>query len=593
MRYLVLTFFFLLAAPILFMPSAAFAAADNFVWPLGVWNTSVHHGDAIGSGYYHMGVDAGFDLEEGAPVYAVADGQVKEAQVRSRFGLVVLVEHTLPDGKKIVSLYGHLKPGDIPKPVGAYVEAGERIGSLGNESENGGWSVHIHFGIHKDHYTGEWVYYGHVTDPGTADEWYNPEEFIPDHMTADVWKPNVAFVTDSNGVVSDNLNIKAYVDDIGSGIDTVKVRMSDDGQETWTTIASEDSWHQYPYDIDTSLSAAGDGLVYVRVTARDQFGNEQKQTTQIVKKDKANTSPFLVTMPGKGWKSEVKAWAQTGRRVSQFNAYKAGWRGQDDIAVGDVTGNGKLNIVTVKGKGSKAAVRVYNQNGKLFSKFLAFPKWFKNGGRITTGDIDGDGTDEIIVGSGPGITTRVKVFDYEGNKLANMVVFKNPHKGGVDVAAGDLDGDGDEEILAGSRSRDKSKLAALERDGTRLYVIKPFGNTYQGGLNITTAQLNGNPQEEIVVATNGKRSGQTRVFKSDGTRIDRKYYPFGADFEGPVDVANYDWDLDGRDEIMMSQAGKGEAWVKVYRFEDTKDILMTQRMYPEGFEGGTRIDGWQ
>ena len=56
------------------------------------------------------------------------------------------------------SLYGHLDPTNLQVTPGKSVLAGDQIGVLGDSSNNGGWTTHLHFGIHKSAYTGDWVY---------------------------------------------------------------------------------------------------------------------------------------------------------------------------------------------------------------------------------------------------------------------------------------------------------------------------------------------------------------------------------------------------------------------------------------------------
>ena len=80
-------------------------ASSNYIYPLPDWQVSTTHGEDIGGGLYHMGVDAGFGLPAGVPVYAVADGIVREAQERSQFGLVVLIEHAADTDQAQVSVW--------------------------------------------------------------------------------------------------------------------------------------------------------------------------------------------------------------------------------------------------------------------------------------------------------------------------------------------------------------------------------------------------------------------------------------------------------------------------------------------------------
>jgi murein DD-endopeptidase MepM/ murein hydrolase activator NlpD len=63
------------------------------------------------------------------------------------WGNVIAIEHHLPDGIYVTSIYGHLGNGRRVS-VGDIVHAGEMIGAIGSIGvENGGFKPHLHFGI--------------------------------------------------------------------------------------------------------------------------------------------------------------------------------------------------------------------------------------------------------------------------------------------------------------------------------------------------------------------------------------------------------------------------------------------------------------
>lgn len=128
----------------------------------------------------HTGEDVALNV--GDPVYAVADGYVVLAKVAQSYGWVVVIEHTLPDGRLVNSIYGHLAPSKVvihnPKP-GAnlqFIARGELVGYIGNKNENGGFGPHLHMGLRivgmkRDYRPGVGGYwyrgYGQPKDIGT------------------------------------------------------------------------------------------------------------------------------------------------------------------------------------------------------------------------------------------------------------------------------------------------------------------------------------------------------------------------------------------------------------------------------------------
>ena len=99
-----------------------------------------------GSRTVHLGIDLG--APAGTPVMAFADGVIFAAGLNAAagdYGYVLVTEHVL-DGVPLWALYGHLDARSIAetRPDQA-IRAGEVLGWLGAEHENGGWPPHLHF----------------------------------------------------------------------------------------------------------------------------------------------------------------------------------------------------------------------------------------------------------------------------------------------------------------------------------------------------------------------------------------------------------------------------------------------------------------
>ncbi|MCZ6687993.1 MAG: S8 family serine peptidase [Planctomycetota bacterium] len=122
---------------------------------------------------------------------------------------------------------------------------------------------------------------------------------------------------------------------------------------------------------------------------------------------------------------------------------------------------------------------------------------------VAAGDTDGDGWDEIIVGAGRGSAPEVRVFSLEfasgppplpfGPGLTRVSRF-NAHDplrwSGVRVAAGDIDSDGVDEIIASSDRGSGVHVRAFEQNGdrltTRFTALQP---RYQGGVRIAVGNF--------------------------------------------------------------------------------------------------------
>ena len=150
----------------------------------------------------------------------------------------------------------------------------------------------------------------------------------------------------------------------------------------------------------------------------------------------------------------------------------ANFRGGARAAVGDVNGDGVPDLIVAAGFGGGPRVAVFGgttvlgQPSRLVADFFAFPgpdaQNLRNGAFVAAGDVTGDGFADLIFGGGPGGAPRVFILSGQvvasGNvpgaqdaPVSNFFVANNStDRGGVRVAAADLDGDQKADLVAGS-----------------------------------------------------------------------------------------------------------------------------------------------
>ncbi|GAB4147064.1 MAG: hypothetical protein Fur0021_05650 [Candidatus Promineifilaceae bacterium] len=110
----------------------------------------------------------------GTPVYSIGHGLVTYAQPLGwgRDQGVVIVQHTLADGRRLLSFYGHLDPDSVTLAPGSCVTRGQQVGNIGQPRS----SPHLHFELRTqapyETLTGYWP-----EDPTLAG-WLPPSQTI-------------------------------------------------------------------------------------------------------------------------------------------------------------------------------------------------------------------------------------------------------------------------------------------------------------------------------------------------------------------------------------------------------------------------------
>ncbi len=172
--------------------------------------------------------------------------------------------------------------------------------------------------------------------------------------------------------------------------------------------------------------------------------------------------PLVVTGPGPGPDNvtDVHTYspADTSAPVSVIDAYGVDRYGVN-VAAADVDGDGYDEILSGPGPGAVFGphVRAFEADASPLPglSFMAYGT-NKFGVLVAGGDLDGDGRDEIVTGAGPGAVfgPHVRGFSYDGSSVTpvpgvSYFAYGTP-KWGVNVCTGDLDGDGMDEIVTGA-----------------------------------------------------------------------------------------------------------------------------------------------
>ena len=138
--------------------------------------------------------------------------------------------------------------------------------------------------------------------------------------------------------------------------------------------------------------------------------------------------------------------------LQSFLAYSSAFTGGVFVAVGDVNNDGFADIITgaaqAVGRTSRCLAAPIIA---LLESFFAYSANFKGGVRVAAGDVNGDRFADIVTGAGTGGGPHVEVFSGENlSLLQSIIAFDPKFTGGVYVAAGDVDAEGHADVIVGA-----------------------------------------------------------------------------------------------------------------------------------------------
>lgn len=269
--------------------------------------------------------------------------------------------------------------------------------------------------------------------------------------------------------------------------------------------------------------------------------------TTVVRTDDAT----IVTGATAGKAPTVVVERADGTDVATFAAYAESFTGGVRVALGDVDGDGDADVVTGAGPGGGPHVRVFTETGALLGQFFPYDTATRGGSEVATGDIDGDGTDEIFTAVGAGVSRDVIVWSLQGEERLRIPVTAFDASVPLRIAAGDIDGDGKDEVIVTGGAGSAPKVALYDDNGAYLLEFAPYGANFTGGVFVATGDIDGNGTDEIITGTGDGGGPQVRIFTRIGAVVG-SFFAFDESTRHGVHVAAVDVEGDGSAEIVAS-----------------------------------------
>src|SRR4051795_427654 len=270
------------------------------------------------------------------------------------------------------------------------------------------------------------------------------------------------------------------------------------------------------------------------------------------------TTPAIVTGPSPATK--VKIFDPVGAPLGAQTPYTAGVVTGVRVAMGDVNADGADDFATAPRAGV-ARVKVYVGRTPVRALY-AYGAGYSGGVNIALGDVTGDGRADIVTGPRGALGPNVRVYDgATGALVRSFFAYDAGYQGGVTVAAGDVDGDGRADIITGTQSGAGHVKAFSGATNTVIRSFLAYDATFTGGVNVAAGDVDGDGRADIVTAPVSGAGPNVKAFNGATGALLRSFFADSPSYTDGLDVAAADLNADGRAEIVTGR-GPGLSAVK-------------------------------
>lgn len=245
----------------------------------------------------------------------------------------------------------------------------------------------------------------------------------------------------------------------------------------------------------------------------------------------------------------VRIFDKTGAtKRTGFFSYTTQASGSEQVVRYDTDHDGEREMIVA----GESRVDIYEADGSLQASFYPYTSTYQMGVNISVGDLESDGTTEIVTGTEDGGGPQIRIYNADGVLIhPGFFAYDTAFRGGVNVSIGDLNNDGWNEIIAGAGVGGGPHIRVFNKDGR---VINPgffaYDTAFRGGVNVATGDLDGDGDDEIITGAGEGGGPQIRVFSKEGLLLNPGFFAYDESGRNGVEVSAGDLDGDGRDEII-------------------------------------------
>lgn len=279
-------------------------------------------------------------------------------------------------------------------------------------------------------------------------------------------------------------------------------------------------------------------------------------------------NPRVIAATASGAPPAVNVYdATNGGLLSSFNPFDATFAGGVNVAQGDVNGDGVPDVIIGTGSGGSPLIKVYDgKSFELIRTFFAYSDQFRGGVNVAAGDVNGDGFADIIAGTGVGGSPHIRVFDgATGGSIASFFAYDQNFRGGVLAGSGDVNGDGFADVVAGSGVGGGPNARVY--DGRTFQLIRSFfayDSTFRNGVQVAVGDVDADGFADIITGSGPGGGPNVKVFSGLTTALISSFFGFPPVGLTGVYVGSTDANADGRADVTVGSGVGLPPEVRIY-----------------------------
>ncbi len=206
-------------------------------------------------------------------------------------------------------------------------------------------------------------------------------------------------------------------------------------------------------------------------------------------------------------------------RFRLINSFNLTFKNAISLKVGDIYNNKREKIIIGAPAGEKPKVYIYDSKGKLLNSFLVYDDKFKGGVSVAIGDVDGDYRNEIITAPATNGGPHIRIFDKNGGLKAQFFAGNKNFRGGLNVVSANLNKNSKDEIVVSPRKNSSPYILVYDLNGKLLSIFLAYSEKFKKEVSVEIADTNSDYKNEIITSAGAGGGPHVRIFDLNGNLI--------------------------------------------------------------------------